>query len=338
MNTTTTLYILTILALVGTGAARAQTGYKSYSAYKQIPVPGNGNWDYLSVDPVNRRLYLSHGEKVDIVDIDKDEVTGEIDNQHGVHGIAIAIPENKGFISNGKSSDVTVFDLRSGKIIQQVASTGQGVDAITYDPFMHYVMVHNSKSHSVTVIDARTNKIKGTVENLGKTEFGASDLKGFYYINLEAEGKIAKIDLRSLKKVAEFPLGPDHDPAGMALDAKDHRIFCGARSNNLVVLDTETGKIITTIPIGDHNDAVVFDPATRLIYVSSILADITIIQQDTRDSYRVVQHVKTRIFSKTMALDIKTKKLYLPSASFDGTDEKTSKILPGTFQALVFRN
>ncbi len=188
------------------------------------------------------------------------------------------------------------------------------------------------------VIDARTNAVKGTVTNLGKTEFGVSDEKGFYYINLEAEGKIAKVDLRALQKVAVFSLAPDHDPAGMAIDLKNHLLFCGARSNNLVVLNTSDGKILATIPIGDHNDAVVFDPETQLIYVSSILADITIIKQVDKSTYQTMQHVKTKLFSKTMALDQKTKRIYLPSASFDGTDEKTSKILPGTFQALVYKN
>ena len=188
------------------------------------------------------------------------------------------------------------------------------------------------------VIDAKTNEVKGTVENLGKTEFGVSDMKGFYYVNLEAEGKIAKVDLLKLKQVALFPLAPDHDPAGMAMDIKNNLLFSGARSNNLVVMDADNGKIVATIPIGDHNDAVVFDPETRLIYVSSILADITIIKQESKESYKVLQHVKTKLFSKTMALDMKTKKVYLPSADFDGTDEKTSKILPNSFHALVFKN
>jgi len=332
------ILIFFVPAFAATKNTNAQDSYKPYSAYKQIPVTGNGNWDYLSVDNVNRRLYLSHGEKVDIVDIDNDTVVGEIANQHGVHGIAIAGPENEGFISNGKSSDVTVFDLKTNQVLMQIPSTGQGVDAITYNPYLHYVIVHNSKSHSITVIDAKTNKVKGTVEDLGKTEFGASDQNGFYYINLEAEGKIAKVDLHTMKKVALFELSPDHDPAGMAIDIKNHLLFCGARSNNLVVLDTKTGKIVTTIPIGDHNDAVVFDPETKIIYVSSILADITIIKQESKDAYRLMEHVKTKLFSKTMALDMKTKKIYLPSATFDGTDEKKSKIIPGTFQALVFKN
>src|SRR5258708_534899 len=136
--------LLVIIVACATGlTAGAQDAYKDYNAYKQIPIPGDGNWDYLSVDSKNRRLYLSHGEKVDIVDIDKDLPIGEIAGQHGVHGIAIAGPENKGFISNGKSSDVTVFDLTTNKVLAQIPSTGQGVDAITYNPYLHYVLVHN---------------------------------------------------------------------------------------------------------------------------------------------------------------------------------------------------
>jgi len=334
MKIKTFLPILLMLMGCFFGEIQAQV---LYSPYKQIPVAGDGNWDYLSVDSKNRNLYLSHGDRVDIVNVDRDEVIGSIGDQHGVHGIAIDLLDNKGFISNGKSSDVTVFDLKTRKVLAHVPSTGTGVDAITYNPLLDYVLVHNSKSHSITVIDGKTNAVKGTIDAQGKTEFGVSDLKGFYYVNLEAEGKIAKIDLKKMKVVTLFELKPDHDPAGMAIDLKNNLLFCGARSNNLVVLDASNGNIITTVPIGDHNDAVVFDPESKFIYVSSILADITIIHQESRNTYKLVQHVNTKLFSKTMALDMKTKKVYLPSADWTGSDEKTAKIIPGTFKALVFK-
>jgi YVTN family beta-propeller protein len=330
-----------LIAITGLSAisnqVSAQSAFTAYKAYKTIPAEGNGNWDYLSIDKDNRRLYCSHGEKVEVFDIDSDTHIASINGQHGVHGIAIATDENKGFISNGGTNDVCVFDLKTNEILTRIPSGGKGVDAITYSPYMHYILLHNSKSHSVTVIDAKTNEVKGTVDAQGKTEFGASDPDGFYYINLEAEGKVAKIDLHKLEVVAVWPLSPDHDPAGMAIDVANHRLFSGARSNNLVVLDTETGKIITTVPIGDHNDAVVYDPETKLIYVSSILADVTVIQQTDKDTYKVIQHIKTKLFSKTMALDTRTKKIYFPSADFDGTVEGKSKILPNTFKVLVYK-
>jgi DNA-binding beta-propeller fold protein YncE len=332
------IYLIIVIGISISISTNAQSIYKPYSSYKEIPATGDGGWDYISVDAKGRRCYASHGEKVEVFNVDNDTWIGEIGNQHGVHGIAIAIPENKGFISNGKTNDVTVFDLRNNQVLAQIASTGMGVDAITYNTFMHSVIVHNSKSHSITIIDAKTNQIKGTVDSLGKTEFGVSDDLGFYYINLENEGKVVKIDLKKLIVVDRWSLSPDNTPAGMAIDIKNHRLFSGARTNNLVIIDTETGKIVTSVPIGDHNDAVVYDPETKLIYVSSILADLTIIKQNSADQYEVVQHVKTKLFSKTMALDTKTKKIYLPSASLDGTDEKKSKILPGTVQILVYKN
>jgi YVTN family beta-propeller protein len=337
MKLTLTLFIAIISLSAVSNNVNAQSSYKEYKQYKSIPAEGDGKWDYLSVDNAGRRLYVSHGEKVEVFNIDKDKHLASINDQHGVHGIAIAKAENKGFISNGGTNDVCVFDLMTNKILTRIPSGGKGVDAITYNPYLHYVLVHNSKSHSVTVIDAKTNEVKGTVDAQGKTEFGVSDQNGFYYINLEAEGKIAKIDLRKLEVVAVWPLSPDHDPAGMAIDTINHRLFSGARSNNLVVLNTDNGSIITTIPIGDHNDAVVYDPETKLIYVSSILADVTVIRQEDKDSYKVIQHIKTKLFSKTMALDLKTKKIYFPSADFDGTDENKSKILPNTFKVLVYK-
>jgi DNA-binding beta-propeller fold protein YncE len=219
----------------------AQFIYKPYSNYKEIPATGDGGWDYISVDAKGRRCYASHGEKVEVFNVDNDTWIGEIGNQHGVHGIAIAGPENKGFISNGKTNDVTVFDLKNNQVLAQIPSTGMGVDAITYNAFMHYVIVHNSKSHSITVIDAKTNKIKGTVDSLGKTEFGVSDNQGFYYINLENEGKVVKIDLKKLIVIDRWSLSPDNIPAGMAIDIKNHRLFSGARTNNLVVLELLCG-------------------------------------------------------------------------------------------------
>ena len=338
MKVTKFFLSVSICILTVSNFLNAQTAYKPYSAYKQIPVNGDGSWDYLSVDQVNRRLYLSHKSKVDIVDIDKEKVIGEIGDQNGVHGIAVANPENKGFVSNGGNSQVTVFDLKSNKVLEQIQLEAKGMDAITYNPYLHYVIAHNSKSHSVTVIDAKTDKVIGVVEDLGKTEFGASDDKGFYYVNLEDLGQVAKIDLKTLKKVDVWSLAPDNTPAGMAIDITNHRLFSGARSNDLVVINTETGKIITTVPIGDSDDAVVYDPETKLIYVSSIQADVTIIKQESPDSYKVLQHVKTKLFSKTMALDKKTKKIYFSSADFDGTDEHKSKILPGTFKVLIYKN
>ena len=333
MNFYTSLAIIAFLFMFTTAQAQ-----KAYTAYKQVPCAGNGGWDYLSIDAESRKLYVSHGNKVEVIDIDKDERISEIQAGTSVHGIAIAKAENKGFISNSKSNDITVFDLKTNEILKTIPSTGTGVDAINYDAFTHLVLVHNSKTKSITVIDAATSEVKGTVENLGKLESGATDGKGFYYVNLEKENAIAKVDLKTMKLTTTFPLAPDASPAGLGIDVKNHLLFCGARSNNLVVVDFETGKIIATVPISDHNDAVVFDPETRLIYAPGLQADMTIIKQESKNKYTVVQHLVTKFLSKTMALDPKTKKVYLPGADYDGTDEKKSVMLPDSFKVLVFKN
>jgi len=327
----TVLLVLTLIDL------HAQKSYKTYKAYKEIACAGNGSWDYLSVDVQGRRLYVSHGDKVEVIDVDKDEKIGEIAAGKSVHGIAIARAEGKGFISNSKSNDITVFDLNNNTVTKTIPSTGSGVDAINYDLFTHTVLVHNSKTSNITVINAATAEVKGTVENLGKLESGAADGKGFYYVNLEKENAIAKIDIQTMKLVATFSLAAESAPAGLAIDTKNGLLFCGARSNNLVVMNTSDGKIVTTLPIPDHNDAVVFDAETRLLYVSTISGEIMVLMQENRDGYKVEQRVATKFLSKTMAIDTKTKKIYLPSADFDGTDEKKSKMLPESFKALVFK-
>jgi YVTN family beta-propeller protein len=284
-----------------------------YSIIKKIPIPGQGGWDYLTVDVAARRLYVSHGTQVEVLDVDSGAIVGSIPNTPGVHGIAIAPELGRGFVSNGQASTVTIFDLKTLKPIAD-APTGKKPDAIIYDPATSRVFAFNGGSNSATVIDAPTGKVAGTVDLKGGPEFAAADGKGFVFDNLEDESQVLKIDARKLTVEQRWPTAPCTAPSSMAMDLDNRRLFLGCRSKVMAVLDADTGKVITTLPIGDHVDATVFDTETKLIFNSNGEGTITVIHQDGPDKYSVVETVKTAPKAKTMALDPKTHQLFLSTA------------------------
>jgi len=292
-------------------AAPAPSG--GYSVTKKIPIPGQGSWDYLAVDETARRLYVSHGTQVEVLDVDSGTIVGNIPNTMGVHGIAIAAEFGRGFVSNGQSSTVTIFDLKTLKPISDVP-TGKKPDAIIYDPATQRVFAFNGGSDSATVIDAATGKVAGTVELKGGPEFAAADGKGFVYDNLEDESLVLKIDANKLSVEQRWPTAPCASPSSMAIDRANRRLFLGCRSKVMAVMNADTGQVITTLPIGDHVDATAFDTETKLIFNSNGEGTVTVIHQDGPDKYSVVETVKTLPKAKTMALDPKTHQLFLSTA------------------------
>ena len=311
-----------LLATVAVGVlsfvplAMAAPPADGYSVTKKIAIPGQGSWDYLIVDEGARRLYVSHATQVEVVDVDSESVVGKIPNTAGVHGIAIAAELGRGFTSNGKSSTVTIFDLKTLKPIADVP-TGQKPDAIIFDPATSRVFAFNGGGNSATAIDAATGKVAGTVELGGGPEYAAADGKGSVYNNLEDENLVLKIDSRKLKVEQRWPTAPCANPSSMAIDNANHRLFIGCRSKVMAVLNTETGKVITTVPIGDHVDATAYDPETKLIFNSNGEGTITVIREESPDKYSVVESVKTLPKAKTMALDAKTHRLFLSTAEGD---------------------
>lgn len=291
-------------------AASQNTGY---SIIKKIAIPGSGSWDYLTVDAAARRLYVSHGTQVEVVDIDSLSVVGTIPKTPGVHGIAIAPEFGRGFISNGQSSTVTIFGLKTLKPIAEVP-TGQKPDAIIYDPATHRVFAFNGGANSATAIDAESGKVAGTVDLGGGPEFAAADSKGYVFNNLEDESQLLKINSRELKVEQRWPTAPCSSPSSMAMDQPNRRLFLGCRSKVMAVVDADSGKVITTLPIGDHVDATAFDSETKLIFNSNGEGTISVIHQDSPDRYSAVETVKTLPRAKTMALDPKTHRLFLSTA------------------------
>jgi YVTN family beta-propeller protein len=304
--------LLVVLSLSCTMlAAPAPSG--GYSIIKKISIPGTGSWDYLAVDEAARRLYVSHGTQVEVLDIDALTVVGSIPNTAGVHGIAIAPENGRGFTSNGQASTVTIFDLKTLKPIADVP-TGKKPDAIIYDPATSRVFAFNGASNSATAIDAATGKVAGTVDLGGGPEYAAADGKGFVFNNLEDESLLLKINARELKVEQRWPVAPCSSPSSMAMDRANRRLFLGCRSKVMAVVDADSGKVVTTLPIGDHVDATAFDPQTKLIFNSNGEGTITVIHQDSPDQYSIVETVKTVPRAKTMALDPKTHRLFLSTA------------------------
>ena len=285
----------------------------TYRLEKKIPIPGQGSWDYLIVDEAARRLYVSHGTQVEVLDADTVAPVGKIPNTLGVHGIAIAPDLGRGFASDGQTSTVTVFDLKTLKPIQEIP-TGKKPDAIIFDPATSRVFAFNGGSNSATVIEAKDGKVAGTVDLGGGPEFAVSDGKGYIFDNLEDESLVVKIDAQNRKVDQRWPTGPCASPSSMAIDRANRRLFIGCRSRVMAIMDADTGKVIRTLPIGDHVDATAFDAESRLIFNSNGEGTVTIIQQETPEKYSVVQTVKTLPRAKTMALDPKTHRLFLSTA------------------------
>src|SRR5450432_2963752 len=313
---------------------KGQTG-GVYSFEKSISIPGDGGYDYISIDDVNRHLFVSHGTSVNIIDLNTSQVISSIDNMKGVHGIAIDNEVNKGFITDGRDNSVVVFDLTTFKTIITIPVTPKGPDGIMFDPFSKRIFAFCGNGNAASVIDINDLKEIGTVALGGGPEFAVPDGQGLIYNNLEDKNSLDVIDAKSMKVLHNYPLAPCGGPTGLALDGQHQRVFTGCRENKgMSVVDINSGKVITTLPIGGGVDAVAYDASTHLIFCSNGDSTTTIIKQKSADDYGVVQTLFTRVRAKTMALDQVTHKIYLSAPKFE---PGTRKIIPGTFAVLVYK-
>jgi DNA-binding beta-propeller fold protein YncE len=313
-----------------------------YHQVKKVVLGGEGFWDYLTVDSVNRHLFISRGTHVMVVDADNYTVVGDIPDTQGVHGIAIASDVGKGFTSNGRTDTVTIFDLKTLKVLG-TAPTGKGPDAIIYDPASHRVFTMNGHGESATAIDAASGNVAGTVPLGGGPEFAAADGQGHVYVNLEDKSMVVAIDSNALKVLNTWPLAPGESPSGMAFDKEHRRIFSGCHNKMMTVMDADTGKVIATPPIGQGVDANGFDAATGTAFSSNGDGTLTVVHEDTPDKFAVVSNVQTQRGARTMALDSQTHNVFLVTAEFGPTPAPTPEhprqrppMLPGTFTLLVY--
>jgi len=317
-------------------------GVAPYHVINKISVPGEGGWDVLTVDAQSRRLYVSHSTQVEIIDIDQNKSIGQILDTPGVHDIALAPELERGFTSNGREDKVSIFDLKSNTVLTKVEVNGKNPDIVIYDSASQRIFTFNGKSSDTTAIDASTGKVVGHLSLDGKPEFAVVDGRGTVFVNLEDKNMLESFDSKTLKMKARWTLSPCEEPSALAIDIQNNRLFAGCGNKIMVVVDAGSGHVITTLPIGDHVDGAVFNPNTQEIFFSNGDGTLTVIHEDSPNTFHVSDTVKTQVGARTLALDNKTNRLYLPTAEFGSTPAPTADhphprptILPGTFTILV---
>ena len=313
-----------------------------YHLVKTVVLGGEGGWDYLAVDAAARRLYLSHGTRVEVLDADTLKKVGEIPGTEGVHGVALAPDLGRGFASAGKADQVVIFDLKTLKTLGTV-KTGKNPDAILYEPSTHRVFAFDGKSQDATVIDGASGKVVGTIGLGGRPEFSATDGAGTVYVNIEDKNQLVAIDASGLAEKARWRLAPCEEPSGLAIDAAGKTLFAVCSNKMMAIVDAATGKVVATPAIGDHADAAAFDPGTGFAFSSNGEGTLTVVARGDDGTYAVAQTVKTQKGAKTMALDPKTGRVFLDTAEFGAAPAATTEqphprpsVKPGTFTVLVF--
>ena len=326
----------TVVAAVGVFActAIALAAPTGYHIAGEIQIGGEGSWDDLAVDAAGRRLYVSHATHVVVVDLDSNKVVGDIPDTPGVHGIAIADDLGKGFVSNGRGNNVTVFDLKTLKTTGTVP-TGENPDVIRYDAGSKRVFVFNGRSKNATVIDAKTNAVAATIPLPGAPEFSVADGKGHVYLNIEDTNEIVEIDAAKATVTKKYSISPCDGPSGLAIDTKNRRLFSVCSNRVMAISDPDAGKVIATPAIGANSDGAAFDPGTGYAMSSNGDGTLTIVTQ-TGGKWDVAENIATERGARTIAIDEKTHKVYLPTAkTATSAGGGSAKFLPNTFKVLV---
>jgi len=325
---------------IALGLTAADTS--AYHLAKKVSLGGQGLWDYVKVDPEARRVYVSHATEVQVLDADTGDLVGTIPDLKGVHGIEVVPELHKGFITEGLAAAVTVFDLKSLKKLGSIPA-GKKADGLTYDPVSRRIFVFNGTDESATVIDAASGNVVKTIPLGGSPEFPVADGKGHVFVNLEDKNTLLCLNSGSLTVEKRWPVAPCDEPASQAIDRKNGRLFIGCGNERMALADTESGRIITTLPVGPHVDATAFDPGTGLVFNSTYDGAITVFHEDDPDKLSPAGTIKTQHGSKTIALNVKSHKLFVPAATFEPPlpadaikTPPNSKIAAGGFSVLIF--
>ncbi|MFI5087746.1 MAG: YncE family protein [Terriglobales bacterium] len=328
-----------LLALCGVALlALAAPPAPQYKVVKHIALGGDGGWDYLTVDSAARRVYVSRGTRMMVVDADSGALAAEITDTPGVHGIALAPELNKGFISAGRANNVVVVDLKTLKATGTVAA-GENPDAILYEPGTKRVFAFNGRSKNVTVIDAASLKVLATIPVSGKPEFAAYDGHKHVFVNIEDKGTVAVIDAKAMKVTSEWPLAPCEAPTGLAIDRKKGRLFAGCSGNKVMaVVDAKHGKLLASVPIGAGCDGTEFDPASGLAFAANGRdGTVTVVGETAPGKFEAVATVATQVSGRTIALDERTHQLFIPVAKMQppAAPGQRPTMEPGSFELVV---
>ena len=335
MKQTKVAFLLAGSLLAGAFSVSAQQGFKITQTFH---IASPGGWDYIAVNPQSNKLYVSHGTQVNILDKATGDSLGIIPNTTGVHGIAFNNKSGRGYTSNGRLNNVTVFDLATDKIIEQV-KTGENPDAIMYDAITNTVITCNGRSKDLSIIDAATDKVIATIAVGGKPETAVTDMEGHLYVNIEDKNEIVAVDLKSATVINHWSLNGGESPTGLEIDKKTKRLFAGCEKQ-LVVMDATNGNIVTKLPIGDGCDGVAFDAKLKLVFTSNGTGTVTVIKEESANDFKVLENAVSKKSARTICEDESTHKVYLPAADFEplpaNAPERTrAKMIPGSFQILV---
>jgi DNA-binding beta-propeller fold protein YncE len=326
---------LVTLILLSVSLINAQ---KAYHLINTFHIASSGGWDYIAVGPGNNRLYVSHGTQVNVLDQTTGDSIGVIENTTGVHGIAFDKSQNKGFTSNGRLNNVTVFDLKTNAVITQIA-TGINPDAIMYEPFSKTIITCNGRSKNLSIIDPVTNKLLDSIDVGGKPETAVSNGQGKLFVNIEDKNEIVVINLKTRTVEAHWSISPAEEPSGLAFDKTSNRLFAGCGNKMMAIVDAGTGKLVQTLPIGDGCDGAGFDPITKNIFTSNGEGILSVYHEKSPDQYELVGNFPTKRGARTIAVDEQNHLIYLPTADFEAADPAVPKSRPrmiaGTFQVLV---
>jgi YVTN family beta-propeller protein len=330
--------VVAILCVAAIGSLQGQDG--PYHAGKEIPIGGEGGWDYLTVDAPAHRLYVSHATHVVVIDTQANKIVGDIPDTPGVHGFAIAADLGRGFTTNGRENKASIVDLKTLNLIQKV-DTGENPDAVLYEPVRKEVYTMNGRGKSATVIDAATGRVIATIPLEGKPEFAQADsTAGRVYVNIEDKNAVQVIATATHTVGATWPVAPCEAATGMAFDAERHRLFLGCDNKLMVMLDSTTGKVVHSVPVGAGVDSTWFDPATKLAFTSNgESGTVTIAHEESASALKVVQTLKTVKGARTMALDPATHTIYLAATDYEpqpAASKARPKPIGGTFRILTY--
>jgi DNA-binding beta-propeller fold protein YncE len=336
-----------LLVVLGAGlvVAAATNGYHLLKKYSFGAAEGSTReyFDYVTVDSAARRVYLSHGTEIKVIDADSGALIANITGLKQDHGVAVASEFGRGFISDGAQGKVIIFDLETLKVTGE-AKADNDADCVIYDPSSKHVFVMNGDPHSSTVIDAQSGNVVGTIALGGGPEFAVADGKGTVYINLEDKSELVAVDAATLKIRSRWPLAPAGAPTALAMDVRHHRLFSAGRNPQMmVVLDSESGKVIQSFPISAGVDAAAYDPETGMVFVSTRDGMVHVFHEDAPDKFSEAETIKTEYGAKTMGLDTKTHNLFLDTADFGPAPAPTADRphpnrapIQGTFHVLVY--
>jgi len=335
--------LLGMLLVAGMARTAPQgAGPSGYHLVNTIKLGGAGGWDYLTVDPATHRLFISRSTHFMVVDLSQGKITGDIPDTQGAHGVALAAEFNRGYTTNGRTADSTIFDMATLKVLGNV-KTDKDTDGVIYDPFSKRVFTFNGDANTATALDAKSGTVAGSVALGGGPEFGASDGKGHIFVNLEDKSSLVRFDARALKLENTWPLAPCESPSGLAIDAEHEILIVGCHNKLMAFVDGNSGKVLGTVPIGQGVDANRFDPATGYAFASCGDGTITIAHEDSPAKFSWVETLQTKRGARTMELNPANHHIYTVTADFGpapaatpGNPRPRPAILPDTFVLLEY--